>query len=379
MAFSTPSLNDFVRTAENGLASAFYGEGSVLRKGVLKVLARVFAGVAFMLVLLLRSMWRNLFLTSSDVEGLVNAGTDFSLPNKPESYARGKVIVKADSVSTTITQGTVLTTEDGVEFEAVSDTVLAGGSEGTPVSFLAVESGESGNIPEGTVLEFRDGSPDGVDPEPVVGDGGFFGGVSYEVVVNGGVERWGETVENYRSRLLEYRRNQPCGGCVSDYKSWAERFAGVSRCIVNQNYPHAGGVRCVLCHFDDQLVGESVEVGEAVVQDVEDYVTSDERRPVTAAVTVVSCKDKELDFTICIEPNNNNIRASVRSALKNVLRSYSPGDTVRTEALSVKLLESSNAEKLAVFAISGGQYAVLDMDDAEMPIIGEIDWRDYNA
>ena len=61
MAFETPTLNDFVRISENGLSTAFYGESSVLRKSVLKVLARVFAGVAFLVVLLLKKMWKNVF------------------------------------------------------------------------------------------------------------------------------------------------------------------------------------------------------------------------------------------------------------------------------------------------------------------------------
>lgn len=47
MAFETPTLNDFVRISENGLSTAFYGESSVLRKSVLKVLARVFCRCCF--------------------------------------------------------------------------------------------------------------------------------------------------------------------------------------------------------------------------------------------------------------------------------------------------------------------------------------------
>ena len=89
MAFETPTLNDFVRISENGLSTAFYGESSVLRKSVLKVLARVFAGVAFLVVLLLKKMWKNVFLTTCDVETLKDFGVDFDLPNKPESFSKG--------------------------------------------------------------------------------------------------------------------------------------------------------------------------------------------------------------------------------------------------------------------------------------------------
>ena len=88
MAFSTPTLSDLIRTAENGISSAFYGVVSVLRKGVLKVLARVFAGLVHLLFMLLRLMWRNVFISTADVESLKNFGTDFGIPNKPDACVR---------------------------------------------------------------------------------------------------------------------------------------------------------------------------------------------------------------------------------------------------------------------------------------------------
>ena len=106
MPFSTPTLSDLVRIAENGLSSEFYGEESVLRKSVLKVIARVFAGVTFLLVLLLQKMWKNAFLSTCDVETLKDNGVDFDLPNKPESYAKGQVIItKTTASNVSISQG----------------------------------------------------------------------------------------------------------------------------------------------------------------------------------------------------------------------------------------------------------------------------------
>lgn len=376
MAFSTPSLSDLIRTAENGISSAFYGVVSVLRKGVLKVLARVFAGLVHLLFMLLRLMWRNVFISTADVESLKNFGTDFGIPNKPDACAGGYAIIKASSASIEIEQGVVLVSDSGIEFEVVADTILTGGEDGSPVKVLALESGDDGNLPAGIVLSFRDGVPEGVDEIVSVGDEGLNGGVKIEVEVDGAVEYWGETVEEYRGRLLDRRRNQPCGGSDADYKSWAERFSQVSRCVVEECYPAAGAVRCVLCHFDD---ADSVTVSSDAVQEVSNYIKSDDRRPITADVSIVSCKNKVLNLAVKVYPNNENIHASVRTALRNALRSYSPGDTVRADALTVKLLESSVAEKIAVTSVLGQQAVVLDRADAEMPVVGDIAWSEYSV
>lgn len=371
-----PSLNELVRIAENGVSSAFYGAYSVLRKSVLKVLSRVFSGVVYLLVLLLKKMWKNVFLTSCDVESLKDYGIVYDLPNKPESFARGPVKIKSNDTTVTIEQGTILTTADGVEFEVVADKVLTGGSAGTIVNVIAVEAGESGNLPAETELTFRDGAPENVDETATVGAEGIDGGIRIEVTVNGNTEYWAETVEDYRQRLLVRRRNQPCGGCPTDYKLWAERFAGVSRCVPEKNYPHVGAIRCVLIKYDDT---DSVTVGSAIVNEVKDYITSEDRRPITADVDVVSCTQKALDFTIDIYPNNTNVQNDVRNALKMALRSFDPGSTVRASDLTADVRAGSSAEKVTVYDIEGSDYYVLSKENAEMPVIDTITWRTYSA
>ena len=55
------SLNDLVRIVENGLAVQFYGSSSsVLRKGVLKVLAYVLGGALYLFSLVAKRIWRRI-------------------------------------------------------------------------------------------------------------------------------------------------------------------------------------------------------------------------------------------------------------------------------------------------------------------------------
>ena len=371
MAFETPTLNDFVRITENGLSTAFYGESSVLRKTVLKVLARVFAGTAYLIVLLLKKMWKNLFISTCDVETLKDFGVDFDLPNKPESFAKGKVIVKAESSSSVIQQGTVLVTSDDVEFEVVADTTIAGGSEGTAVGVIALASGPNGNCSAGTVLSFRDGTPEGFDEEVVVDPEGLDGGFVVDVTVNGNIEKWGESVEEYRTRLLNYRRTQPHGGCDADYKTWAERFASVSRCIPEENYPTSGAVTCVLANYH----GDSITLNSTNVAEVEAYIKSQVRRPITANVTVVSCVAKSINLSIYVSNNTPEVRQSVTDALKLAFQSYVPGDIIRAYDLTVAIkVSATNVDYVNVVSINDSDAVTLSKSGHELPVIGDIGW-----
>lgn len=376
MPFSTPTLNDLVRIAENGLSSEFYGEESVLRKSVLKVIARVFAGIAFLAVLLLQKMWKNNFLETCDVETLKDKGVDYDLPNKPEGYARGSVVVKKSVASdVSLPQGTILTNDSGIEFEVDASYVMSGAENSLfSVNVIAVRSGSDSNLSASATLYFSDGTPEGLDENVYVDSYGVSGGIKKEVVVNSNTEYWGETVEEYRQRLKEYRRTQPHGGCGADYKSWAKRFACVSECIVQENYPNTNSVTCVLAFYGEG--SESIELNPANVSEVRDYIQSQVRRPVTADVRVESCRAKSVNLGVGISPNNVNVQQSVRTALKKIFQSYAPGDTVNASDLSSDLKASSIADVVVVYSVDSGTSVVLSKENHELPVIGSVAWSD---
>lgn len=374
-----PSLNDLIRIAENGLSQSFFGNVSTLKKSVLKVIARVFAGVAYLILLVVKKLWKNSFLTTCDVESLVSFGADFDLPNKPESFSRGKVVIKSDDNTVVIVQSTILESEKGNEYEVLANTTLTGGEDGTLVPVIAVVSGEGENLVGGEILSFRDGTPEDVDEDVVVSDGGISGGKSLNVVVNGNDENWGESVEEYRARLLKWRRNQPSGGTMADYEQWAERFSFVSKCYVLPCYPNPGAVTCVLANFQDD--GHLGINDSGSVSEVAQYINDDSRRPVTAAVTVADCTEKELSFNIAIYPNNDNVKASVTVSLKMALRQYYPGDRITCDDIAATLRASSAAEKIAVSKINDSSAVYLSKPGHELAYLPSdgITWSTYNG
>lgn len=88
MAFKTKSLSDLVRVCENELSVQFYGESSVLRKSVLKVLAAVLGGALYMMSLLAVRIWRDRFVSTCGDDALDGFGTEYGIPHKAPLYAR---------------------------------------------------------------------------------------------------------------------------------------------------------------------------------------------------------------------------------------------------------------------------------------------------
>lgn len=370
MAFQTPGLQDLIRSAENGLSVAFYGVSSTLRKTTLKVLARVFGGVTYLLLLFLQWMWKNVFVSTCDVEALLSFGADYGLPRKAAGYARGNVLMNGVS-GAVVSQGTILIDSvSSAEYEVVSDVTMTGAN--MDVSVIAMQFGTSSNLDAGAVLEFRDGVIANVSESVVVSVGGLVGGINYEITVNGIVENWGETVEAYRKRLLYRRQNPPQGSAIQDYKIWATRFAAVTDCIVFPNYPKVNGVTCVLVRYDDS---DNVELNEIEVAEVKDYLTADIRRPVTAEVIVSSCVAKSINLAVAITPNTSTVQDSVRAALRLALRAYVPGDTITIEKLTIAAKDSSAASNVSVTAIVGSGVSVkLSKENYEVGVLGDIMW-----
>ena len=162
MAFKTKSLSDLVRVCENELSIQFYGESSVLRKSVLKVLAAVLGGALYMMSLLAVRIWRDRFVSTCGDDALDGFGTEYGIPHKAPLYARGNVLVSLSGNSPrTLSQGVALVDEGtGLEYEVSADTEISG--ENVEVPVVATAYGANSNLENGAELSFRDGTPDGL-------------------------------------------------------------------------------------------------------------------------------------------------------------------------------------------------------------------------
>lgn len=369
MAFKTKSLSDLVRVCENELSVQFYGESSVLRKSVLKVLAAVLGGALYMMSLLAVRIWRDRFVSTCGDDSLDGFGTEYGIPHKAPLYARGNVLISISGNSPqTLPQGVALVDEStGLEYEVSADTEISGKDVEVPV--VATAYGAKSNLENGAELSFRDGTPDGLSESVSVVR--ISGGESVAVEIGGETQIWGESADAYRARLLSRIQNPPAGGSAEDYRRWAMRFSFVSDAFVFPNFPKTNSVSVALANYESGIELDEKEVGE-----VRDYIAGDVRRPVTADVRVFSVSSVPVEVVASVSPFTESVKGSVKTSLERALRKCEPGKSVSMADLELAVLSGSTAETFVVSDLkkNGTLVSKLSLglyEDAENGIVAE--------
>ena len=344
------SLNELVRIVENELSVQFYGNLSVLRKGVLKVLARVIGGMLYLLSLIAKRVWKNRFISTCDNEALDGFGEEYGIPHKPPQKAEGYVLVilASGTSEVEIESGTLLTdSTTGLDFEVTATTTITSSSNLLPVR--AAGAGDNYNLWDGELLEFKETTVAGV--EKMVADS-IVGGCSIEVMVDGNPQIWGETSMEYRERLLNRVRNQPHGGSKNDYWQWVMSFPYVTDAFVFPNTPNTNSVSIPVANYHNS--DYTVPVGKTSV--IEDWINDDSRRPITADIRVFSVTPIEVKIKASVAPFSASVRNSVASAIKTFFRKMKPGSSFSFSEFSVEIRANSSAELFTVseFKVKSG-------------------------
>lgn len=348
------SLSDLIRYAESAFAVKFYSGASVLRKGVLKIIASVLGGMTYMISLLCKRIWKNRFLTTCDVEWLDGFGVEFELPHKAPTYSKGyvKVSFLTGYSSASIPAGTYLVDPlTGHEyFTLVAQSVSANSKK---IRIVSTDPGNY-NLSTRTVLEWRDTAPSGLEDSVEVDEYGIFGGFSTSVSIDGVDQTWGETAEEYRQRLLKRERNPPHGGCVADYEMWAERFDFVSKAYVVPNEPNANSVTVALADYHY----EQISVHPDDVDKVKNYIVAKSRRVATADPRVFSVTVANFECAATVSPFNEDVQNSVRLAAESFFAEKYPGTTSYFDDLIFYVRSNSLASQFAITSLNKNENPV---------------------
>lgn len=358
MPFNVPSLAEVNRTVENNFSQAFYGSSGVLRAMVLKVVSKVVAGAVYMAVLFLSFIWKNSFVATADVDGLVRIGTLRNMTPKPASPARGMIEISGPE-GTSIAAGTVVVDEVfGNEYEILNSVTINEVNDQTGLGTVAVQAysigfGSKYDLPKNTVLTFRD-----IDIEDVtikVSEGGLYGGVSVDVVVDGVEKQWGETVEDYRNRLKKRVQNQTAGGNDVDYWEWAMSFSEVSDCFVVPNYPVTNFVLIFCADFKSPVI----KLNQVILDKISDYICSNDRRPAAAYPFVSNVEPIRVSFVVAIPQLNDFYKNSIVEAVKSYFRTVGPNQSFSAESIRQAILANGGVSEAVVsgFQVKGTSVA----------------------
>lgn len=350
MPLTRPTLSE-LRTRTAADMQSRLNLGPLLPRMVAKVLSEIIAAVAHQLYGYIQWASNQLFPDTAEREFLLRLATIWGINRIPASFATGNVTFTG-AAATLIPQGTTLQRSDGTAFVTNAEGVLSGGGSAT-IAVTAVVAGAAANTAATVALTMT--SPiQGVSSNPVVASGGLEGGVDEEMD------------ESLRARLLIRIQTPPQGGAASDYVAWALSIAGVTRAWCYPEHLGAGtvGVAFVTDDADDGPIPSSQKVSE-----VNAYIQ--ERRPVTADVTVFAPVAVDLDLNITVSPNTAAVKAAVEAELKALLRREAvPGGTLYLskirEAISIAAGENNN--------VLNSPTANVTTSTGELLVLGDITW-----
>lgn len=307
MPFNRPTLSTLIDRARDDFDARLPGADSRLRRSVLDVLARIHAAATNALYGFLDWIARQVFPDTAEAEQLARWAAIWGVARKASEPATGPVTATGANGSA-IPAGTLLVRSDGAEYLTTADALIAAGIAALTVE--AVAAGQAGNSPTSQRLVFS--SPvAGVNAGALIGAGGLAGGADEE------------EDEALRARLLDRIRRPPHGGNAFDYRRWTLEVSEVTRAWV---YPMQLGPGTVTVAFvmDGR---EDMIPTPADVAVVDAYL--EERRPVTAALTVIAPTPQPLDFTISAAPATAEVQAAIVAELEDLLfREAEPGGTI---------------------------------------------------
>jgi uncharacterized phage protein gp47/JayE len=335
MPYNKPSLTEIIDRVTSDLSRGLTGvDGSVIRRSLLKILARADAGVVFLLYGYIDWVSKQIIPDTAEKEFLERWAAIFQVTRKPATYTRRQVIFTGTN-DVAIPLNTVIQRPDGFEYVVVTGGVVASGT--VTVTVQSTLPGAESVVDTGIVMTLA--SPiNGINANGTVGGSGKVDGVDEE------------TDDDLRSRLVKRIQEPPQGGSESDYERWALEVPGVTRAWV---YPleDGGGTVAIrfVCDNDPDTIIPTVEK----IEEVQTYIDAPDRRPVTANVTVKALVGKALDITTLLSPNNADTQAAVTAEYNDLIRRESePGGTILKshirEAASIAQGEDDNSVTVPV-------------------------------
>ncbi len=354
MSFERPPLETLVARTKQDFESRLQTAGSLLRRAVATVFARVLAGAAHLLHGHLEFVGEQVMPDTAIVKYLERWASIWGISRTPAAYAGGSVDMTGTNGGV-IPAGTKYSRADGWEYESQAEATIAAGVASVEVE--ALTAGADGNAEEDVELVL-------VTPITGVNSSGYVDSDE----LSGGADE--EDDDGLRERVLDRIRRPPMGGAEADYEKWALEVAGVTRVWVYPEYTGPGTVGVTFVR-DDDGTGSDIIPDAGEVEDVQDYI--DARRPVTAAVTVFAPVADPVALTITVVPNTTAVKAAVENELADMFyRDGEPGGTILLsrihEAISLAAGESDHT-----LTVPAANY---DAAAGDLPMLGTITWVD---
>jgi len=364
MPFDRPTLSELDERIQSDFKTRIDGATSLLRRAILKIQARVYAGACHLIYGYLQYEKNQLFVTTADTDDLEVHGNEYGVARKSPTKAIGSGAATGTS-GTVIPAGTELISDADKSYFTDEEYILASGA--ATVSFTAEEYGEESNDEGGIYLYFV--SPiAGVDSYITVDSSGITGGLDEE------------EDEDYRARVLTRKRRAPHGGADFDYENWMLEISGNTRAWAIPEYYGIGTVGCAFVRDDDTSIipsaAEMATTREYLVEHTDPLTGLTVGCPVGAepGLIMIELQEETLDFTIMISPNNSTVQSEVEEKLRDmILIKGGPAKTIYLSDIDAAI--SASATEVAHKTISPTDD--IGIASNRVPVLGTVTLQDY--
>lgn len=306
-------------------------EVPLLPKSFIRVFATAMSGVITLLYKFGEWIYKQNFTITQDRESLEYEGNELGIfiKNATKAELNAKITGIVGSVLPT---GTRLFDENtGIVYETMQDAIIADNQEAI-VNIQCLIAGISGNVNDGTILSF-------VSPNMNFNDD-----TEIQNTVKLGSDE--EAIESYRARILQFKREKPQGGAISDYKKWAMEVSDITRAFIFRIQP---GVVSVYALCDEKEVRFPDDAKRA---ELNKYLNSEYRKPINDTVIIGEFIETIFDISITgLRPDSEDIRTSITENIKAFLLEREPRQYI--EQIDVKNI-ISKVELISIVINSGG-------------------------
>jgi len=350
MAWQSQTLAELIARVEQDFSARFFGTSAPLRRSVLKVLARVWAAIVFLLTLLLEWIYRNSFVHLCDPDQVPLHGIPIGIYQTPSQFASGPVKATG-TIGETVDQGTIIQDIDGnLEYETVQDYDFDENGEAV-LEITSLDGGTEYNQLADTIMEFQSSNPNW-DTEVVVQEDGLAGGDDQE------------DLEDERARILYKKQNPPQGGADADYVQRVTALPNITQAWVLGGYPQANNVQVVLADYDkvELTPPQPPTVADADVERAQESITDPTWKPVTAVPIASSCIPANVVVGARIRPNTSQNRDAANREIRALfIQTGTPNKSIPDETITAAITK--------VYSIEAAELDQLLQDDVPVEAV----------
>lgn len=368
MPWERQTLEEIDTAIRGDITTRLAGAYKLLRRSILKVLARAYAGAVHLLYGNIDYNKDQLFITSADEEYLPQHGAEYGVLQNAATKATG-------NATATGTDGKIIPA--GYELESSTNQTYLTDSAATitggvaTLNLTAKEAGADGNEDGEATLSFVSPIP-GVDTNVTLDGNGMDGGSDEE------------DIEDYRLRILERKRRPPHGGAKFDYETWMKEITGVTRAWAIPLYQGRGTIGCAFVRDDDDdLIPSDTEI-----ETVRDYIIS-HTDPITGKTVgipataqgglyMIKLEKLAVNMTIELYPNTSAIRTAIDAIVAQVVNlNGGPELALYKSIISEAVSSVSGEERHRITFPNGEDYVTASAGQVHVP--GTITYEDYNG